>query len=181
MGRISPQYLVEITEKLDSTGVSWGIFAGAAACAYGVTRPIKDIDILIPNDGGDRIASVFPKAEIERDADGRIAVIQLPDIEIIAGLTRNICLEMDAEMCARVLPHDLLGVKVQLLPLEDNLVFKAILSRGPEMGKHDWSDIAEMLACAECVDWDYVRWRLQQCAPEQSFQIMEKLFSSQRK
>ena len=54
-------------------------------------------------------------------------------------------LEMDAEMVARISYHNLIGVPVPVISVEDNIVFKAVLGRGPEVGKHDWEDVADML------------------------------------
>jgi len=121
------------------------------------------------------VAHCFPHAQLIHDHDGRIAMLKLSRIEIIAGLTEKICLEMDTEMIARLVNDHILGVEVPLLSLEDNLVFKAVLGRGMEVGKHDWADIEDMLAWAKEIDWEYVEWRLQRCAPDRVLEITERL------
>jgi len=163
--------LVAVVAHLSNAKIPWGVFAGAAASVYGSPRPIQDIDILIPSDMGSRIGSCFPFAKRILDPDGRIAMLKLDGIEIIAGLSEKICLELDSEMSARLVQGRILDVEVLLISLEDNLVFKAVLGRGPEVGKHDWTDIADMLAYAQKIDWDYLIWRLQRCAPEKAQEI----------
>ena len=177
MSEVSSRKLAEVTQCLLAAEIPWGVFAGAAACAYGSSRPIQDIDILIPSDAGERAAAFFPQAQQERDPDGRLAMLTLPGFEIIAGLNQRICLEMDAEMIARLEWRKLLDLRVSLLSLEDNLVYKAVLGRGPEVGKHDWADIAEMLACSGSPDWDYLQWRLRGCAPDRVGEIIPRLKS----
>jgi len=43
-----PTPLEEIAQRLDHAGITWAVFAGAAAAAYGATRPLTDVDILVP-------------------------------------------------------------------------------------------------------------------------------------
>jgi hypothetical protein len=40
--------LAEVARRLDGAGITWAVFAGAAATAYGATRPLTDVDILVP-------------------------------------------------------------------------------------------------------------------------------------
>jgi hypothetical protein len=34
---------------------------------------------------------------------------------------------------------------VPVIPPEDNILLKALWGRGPEVGKHDWEDVREMM------------------------------------
>ncbi|HBX69800.1 MAG TPA: hypothetical protein DEH25_10610 [Chloroflexi bacterium] len=164
MDESSAPLLAEIAQQLSSAEIPWGIFAGAAIYAYGVVRPVTDVDILISSDSGGRAAICLPQAKPELDEAGQVAMLALPGFEIIAGLTRTIKMEMDGAMRARLVPQQLWGVEVRLLSVEDNLVFKVIMGRGPEVGKRDWADAAELLACGETLDWDYLHGRLRNCA-----------------
>jgi len=175
MGNISSTELSKIAQKLDASGVPWGIFAGAAALIYGSTRSLKDIDILIPSDAGDSVSRYFPSADLELCDDQRILSIYLPDFEIFAGLTKGIRLEMDTEMISRISRHELLGVTVSVLSVEDNIVFKAALGRDPKVGKRDWGDIAAMLKANENLDWVYLYWRLEKCKCENTTTIISRL------
>lgn len=171
--------LAEITIKLNKSKIPWGIFAGAAALVYGSLRTLEDIDILIPSDAGELISEFFPKAELVYCQNQHISALHLPDIEIIAGLTKGIQLEMDAEMIARISRQKLLGVVVSVLSVEDNIVFKAVLGRGPEIGKHDWEDIAIMLKHNPTIDWAYLVWRLEKCTGKNFSRIAARLDAMQ--
>jgi len=177
LSELTSRKLAEVAQLLWAADIPWGIFAGAAACAYGSLRPIQDIDILIPSDRGEQVSVFFPQAELECNPDGRIVMLIFPGFEIIAGLNQRICLEMDVEMIARLERRIFLNVEVPLLSLEDNLVFKSVLGRGPEEGKHDWVDIAEMLACSGEPDWNYLQWRLMRCAPDRTTEIISRIQS----
>jgi hypothetical protein len=157
--------LEEVARRLDQAGVPWAVFAGAAASVYGVTRPITDIDILVPAAAGDQVARLFPEAQIERRHSGAVWALQLPGYDIVAGLS---LIELDAQMVARMRRHDLAGVSVPVIPPEDNIVLKAVAGRGPEQGKHDWEDVAEMMAALPELDWTYLEWRLERSGSEEA-------------
>jgi len=131
--------LDNIARRLDGAGIAWAVFAGAAAAAYGAARPLTDVDILVPSVEGDRVADLFPEARVKRREDGSVEQIGLPGFDIVAGLT---AMNLDAHMAARLTRHQIVGVIVPVIPPEDNILIKAILGRGPEVGKHDWEDIA---------------------------------------
>jgi hypothetical protein len=175
MHEITPTKLAEVTRLLDKSRVPWGLFGGAAAKVFGAERPLRDIDILIPSDSGQRVSQEFPDAHLEYEPDGRIASLEIPYYDIVAGLHRRIHFTLDAEMVARINRHRLLGTDLPVLSIEDNIAFKAILGRGPEMGKHDWEDAALMLKNAPNLDWDYLRWRLHKCAPEKAASLEIRL------
>jgi hypothetical protein len=157
--------LEEVARRLDEAGVPWAVFAGAAASVYGVKRPITDIDILVPAAAGDQIAQLFPEAQIETRHGGAIWALQLPGgYDIVAGLR---FLELDAQMIGRLRRREIAGVSVPVIPPEDNIVLKAVAGRGPEQGKRDWEDVAEMMATLPELDRDYLLWRLRRSAPEE--------------
>jgi hypothetical protein len=41
---------------LDDAEIAWAVFAGAAANAYGATRPLTDVDSLVPQADRDKSA-----------------------------------------------------------------------------------------------------------------------------
>jgi hypothetical protein len=176
--------LAEVARRLERAGVVWAVFAGAAASVYGARRPLTDVDILVPLGEGTRVATLFPGAAVEREADGRVGSVKLPTgsidlpaVEIIAGLTmfegEAACtIDLDDEMAARRTYHEIAGAEMPVIPVEDNLLLKAIWGRGPEQGKHDWEDVRAMLAHGAVsdggVDWAYLRWRAETCGAVQS-------------
>src|SRR5512147_2949559 len=146
--------LAEVARRLDSSGVPWCVFAGAAATAYGTGRPITDIDILLPGDAGERVAAYFPEAGVVRRPDSSVDEIHLPGYDILAGWSRIV---LDDAMVARIRRGVIAGVAVPVIPVEDNILFKAMLGRGPELGKHDWEDVEGMLVHGPLPDWEYLR------------------------
>jgi hypothetical protein len=179
--------LAEVARRLERAGVVWAVFAGAAASVYGAKRPLTDVDILVPLGEGTRVATLFPGAAVERQEDGRVRSIKLPTdgiyppaVDLIAGLTMfegeaSYTVDLDDEMAARRTRHEIAGIEMPVIPAEDNLLLKAVWGRGPEQGKHDWEDVAAMLAHVE-VDWTYLRWRAGQCGPTPGVQrALERL------
>ena len=152
--------LEEIARLLDENGIPWAVFAGAAAHAYGASRPLTDVDILVPRAEGDRVAALFPEARIVRHDE--IQVVVLPGFDIVAGLHN---MDLDAEMAARRTRHEIAGVVVPVIPAEDNILLKGLMGRGPEEGKHDWEDVAAMMAHLPALDWAYLCRRAGQCGP----------------
>jgi hypothetical protein len=152
--------LAEVTRRLDRAGITWAVFAGAAATIYGVTRAVTDVDILIPAADGGRAAALFPEAIVKRGEGGTVRGVQLPGFDLVAGLTTT---DLDAAMAARIVRRPLLGITVPIIPAEDNILLKALWGRGPEEGKHDWEDVDEMMAHLPALDWEYLRRRAALC------------------
>jgi hypothetical protein len=167
MGEEAMLSLEEVAQRLDRAGITWAVFAGAAAAAYGATCPVTDVDILIPVSERDQVAALFPEAQVRRQEDGAVSGIRLPGFDILAGLTT---MDLDAQMVARLTHHEIAGVIVPVIPPEDNILLKAIWGRGPEQGKHDWEDVQAMMAHLPALDWEYLRWRASACGPQQRVQ-----------
>jgi hypothetical protein len=166
--------LEEIARRLDGAGIVWAVFAGAAATAYGATRPLTDVDILVSAAEGERVAALFPEAEIDRFQDS-IRAILLPGFDLLAGL-HLMDLDLDTEMAQRLTFHEIAGVSVPVIPPEDNILLKAMWGRGPEQGKHDWEDVEAMMANLPALDWDYLRWRARTLdAAQQAGQAVKRL------
>jgi hypothetical protein len=168
--------LEKVARRLDDAGVAWAVFAGAAASVYGGTRPLTDVDILVPSTAGDRVTALFPEARVKRGNDGTVQVIQLPGFDILAGLT---VMDLDAEMAARLTRHEIAGVIVPVIPPEDNILLKAMRGRGPEVGKHDWEDVQEMMAHLPTLDWEYLHWRAEACRGERVLERLEAMRTNQ--
>jgi len=165
--------LKEVACQLDGAGITWAVFAGAAASVYGADRPLTDVDILVAAAEGDHIADLFPEAQIQRQEDGYILGANMPSFDILAGLT---AVDLDADMAARLTHHEIAGVTVPVIPAEDNILLKALWGRGPEVGKHDWEDVEAMMRHLPTLDWGYLRWRVDACAPRQrADQILQRL------
>ena len=165
--------LEQVAQRLDRAGIAWAVFAGAAASVYGATRPLTDVDIIELSTEGERLADLFPEAQVKRREDGSVSGIQLPGFDILAGLS---IMDLDAKMTARLTQHDIAGVTVPVIPPEDNILLKAIWGRGPDEGKHDWEDVRAMMAHLPVLDWEYLRWRAGTCGSRQRMeQVLERL------
>ncbi|MFN2183550.1 MAG: hypothetical protein ACK2UU_06140 [Anaerolineae bacterium] len=147
-------HLHEVAATLDGAGMSWAVFAGAAASVYGADRPLTDLDILVPAREGERLKTLFPNSEVVFEHD--ILCLALPDVDLLAGLGT---MDLDAEMAARVTHHEIGGIGVPVIPPEDNILLKAMMGRGADQGKHDWEDVEAMMAFVPSLDWAYLRWR----------------------
>jgi hypothetical protein len=164
--------LDQVAQRLDGAGVPWVLFAGAAAKVYGADRPLTDIDILVPAAKESRLVALFPEARAHRHEDGALALI-LPGFDILAGLG---VLDLDLAMQARVAHGQIEGVTLPVIPREDNILLKARLGRGADVGKHDWEDVAAMVSSADELDWDYLHWRAgQMLDPKRAAEILGQL------
>ncbi|MCJ7430515.1 nucleotidyltransferase family protein [Candidatus Bathyarchaeota archaeon] len=154
-GKIARSSLYEVKSKLVETGIHWVIFAGAAAYCYGNRRKVTDVDILV---------------KIEDLEKARNALKNTEGFDIVADLkiktNQGTCLFfMDKEMVERAKWKKLFGMSVPVISVEDNIVFKAILQRGEDKGKHDIEDIQHM-AANEKIDLEYLKKRIKKCYAE---------------
>jgi hypothetical protein len=156
--------LYEVKSKLIETGICWIIFAGAAAHCYGNRRKVTDIDILVEAEDLEKAKNVLESVE---------------GFDIVADLkiktNQGICLFfMDKEMVERTKWKKLFGMSVPVIPVEDNIVFKAILQRGGDKGKHDIEDIQRMVA-NEKIDSEYLKKRIEKCHAQKRVEPLLKL------
>ena len=147
--------LSAVKDRLEEAGVEWVVFAGAAAHCYGSGREVTDIDILVR-------AVDLEKAKVALKGIGGFDVVADLEIRTNQGICRFF---MDNEMIERTRWMQLFGVMVPVVPVEDNIVFKAILQRGENQGKHDIDDIERMIK-NEKVDSEYLKKRIRKYQAE---------------
>ncbi len=167
-----PLSFADIANRLDGEGIVWAVFAGAAAAAYGATRPLTDVDILVRASHGERLPRLFPGATVARRKDGVVKAVGLPGFDLVAGLhwrddNGTYTLDLDARMAERLTRHEVSALNAPVIPPEDNILLKALWGRGPDVGKHDWEDVQAMMANLPNLDWEYLRWRAGACGPRQ--------------
>ncbi len=150
-------------QLLDERRIDWCVFAGAAARLYGTTREITDIDILLRADST-VLSELFPHWNIVKPG-----VIEQGGVEIqCAPLRFNrdrsyqwVWDELASEHIYTV-PTD--ACVLRAMSVEDVIVIKAILQRGVDRGKHDMSDIHEIVTRKiAMVDLDYLWERVRRC------------------
>jgi len=143
-----------VRDRLERAGIRWAVFAGAAAYCYGSRRKVTDIDILVKGEDLEATKAVL------RDVEGVDAVA---DLKI--NMNGETCLFfMDNEMEEKIQRRRLRGLEIPVIPVEDNIVFKAILQRGEAQGKHDIEDIRRM--AKEKIDLEYLEKRIQKYRAE---------------
>jgi hypothetical protein len=163
-GKITHSSLYEVKSKLMGTGICWIIFAGAAAHCYGSRRKVTDIDILVGVEDLKKAKNVLKNVE---------------GFDIVADLKINtnqgICFFfLDKEMVERAKWKKLFGISVPVIPIEDNIVFKAILQRGENEDKHDTEDIQHM-AANEKIDLEYLKRRIKKCRAQKRVEPLLKI------
>ena len=128
------------------------IFAGAAAYCYGSGREITDVDILVRCEDLDKARSALAGSDFQG-----FDIWDGAEIKI----AQSVCpFFLDDQMMNRVEWKRLFGVKVPVISVEDNIVFKAILQRGEAEGKFDIEDIKSMINHTG-IDIVYLRRRVQ--------------------
>jgi predicted nucleotidyltransferase len=148
--------LIHLKTKLDRMNIVWAIFAGAAARVYGSTREITDIDILVKKNDMNKIESTLGIEFHNNQAS--VGSVHLVSEVSCTKHGRTMRFFMDEEMEKRLAYKLLCGVEVSIIPLEDNIILKAVLSRGLDQGKYDLQDIADMRK--NVIDHEYLKKRI---------------------
>ena len=155
--------LSAVKDRLMKAGVFWVVFAGAAAYCYGSKRKITDIDVLVKGVDLERAKTVLERIE-------GIDVVADLEIKTNHGICRFF---MDDEMIKRTRWKQFFGVTVPVIPVEDNIIFKAILQRGENRGKYDIQDIQHMIK-NEKIDLEYLRKRIRKYHAEERIKLLLK-------
>jgi len=156
-----------VKDRLLKAGVRWAVFAGAAARCYGSRREVTDIDILVKGVDLEKTEAILKNvADIDVVADLKIKV------------NEETCLFfMDDEMEKRIQWRRLFDVEIPVVPVEDNIIFKAILQRTEKQGKHDIEDIQCMIK-NEKMDLEYLKKRTQKYHAEKRVKPLLKLLGT---
>jgi predicted nucleotidyltransferase len=141
------------------------IFAGVAAYCYGSKRKITDIDILVRDIDFEKAKNTFKN---------------IKGIDIAANLkivknNKTYLFSIDNEMMGRIKYRKLFGIEVPLIPVEDNIILKAILQRSEKEDKHDIEDIKSMIKNEE-IDFKYLKEKIKKYQVEEIvLPVLEKL------
>lgn len=132
-----------VQRLLDSSGLPWGVCAGAAAHLYGNRRPIQDVDLVVVRGRLSVVVQLLQSQQKAVQFDGQRILWR--GIKVFDDLTvrRNGVshpLLLDQPMIDRLRRMPLLGAQVMVLCPEDVLLHKLLMWRGAEQGKHDQSD-----------------------------------------
>ncbi len=160
-----------VAQRLETSGIPWGVFAGAAATCYGVQRAITDIDLFLQSADTARILALFPEGQPKPAWHSpHEHGLDIGSLELwwgtlaLQGGEHTYLIRFDEPMRQRITRQTLLGVGVPALAPEDIIVLKAILQRGPEQGKHDLEDIQAIhQTLGQRLDYDYLKARALAC------------------
>lgn len=149
VGWFTPFKLGLLKASLDYVGIRWLLFGGAAAYCYGSKRQVTDVDVLV-------FDKDFEKAE---KVLGTIEGVELCSGKFKKVGKKRYYLGLEEEMFAHKQTRMFFGVEVNLISVEDNILFKAISQRGKNEHKFDLEDITAM-AKSETVDQKYLKRRI---------------------
>ncbi len=125
--------------RLAKAGIRWIVFAGAAAYYYGSKRKVTDIDILVKGVDLEKVEAVLRDIEgVDVVADLRMWMVKLACFSWIKQRRK------------------LFHVETPVIPIEDNVIFKAILQRTEKEGKRDTEDVLFMIE-NEKIDLQYLK------------------------
>jgi predicted nucleotidyltransferase len=135
-----------------------GDFRWSSSILLRSPRRVTDIDILVRSQDLKEARSALEGLNVEGFDVGKGA-----EMKIGRAVCRFFLEEIPAE---RIQRRELFGIEVPVIPVEDNIIFKAFLQRGKEEGKHDIEDIHQMIK-HEKTDVEYLRERMQKCGCEE--------------
>lgn len=148
--------LFVIKDRLGSAGVCWALFAGTAAACYGSGRDVTDLDILVKEED-------LGKAREALNGVVGLDVAGYLKLNVVGGIYFFF---MDEEMVEQITLKPLFGMVVPVVPVEDNILFKAILQRGKAENKFDVEDIRDMVK-HEKIDTAYLKRRMKKYRAEE--------------
>jgi hypothetical protein len=161
-----------VQRLLDGAGMSWGVCAGAAAYAYGVRRPIANVDILLPPGHLREVRTLLEKNQRTAQYDGKILLwrgIKLFDNLPVSIDNTKYPFVMDEAMQTHLRRLFLLGSKVFVLAPEDVLAQKAMLTlQNSDSAEHHHRQDMEALIRfqGKKMDPEYLLQRLHLCQVE---------------
>jgi hypothetical protein len=157
--------LIQIKDIFREINIPWMIFAGVAAYCYGSKRKITDIDILVRDIDFEKAKNAFKNIK---------GIDIIADLKIVKN-NKTYLFSIDNEMMERIKYRKLFDIEVPLIPVEDNIILKAILQRSEKEGKHDIEDIKSMIKNEE-IDFKYLKERIKKYQVEEIvLPILEKL------
>jgi len=147
---------IRLKTKFEKVRITWAVFAGAAAHAYGSTRKITDIDILVKKNDMRKVESVLGLSirNMQTSVDSIDRVFEV----YFKAKNKIMRFFMDEEMQERLRYRRLYELEVPVVPLEDNIILKAALGRGSDQGKFDLQDILDMKK--NSIDYEYLKMRI---------------------
>ncbi|MEK6845914.1 MAG: hypothetical protein AABY26_04090 [Nanoarchaeota archaeon] len=174
--------LEKVVTILNAAHIPFAI--GGSGCLFllGNKRLPDDVDIYLHDERHDEADSLFKitsfvyrsaQEEVRNSNPERNHSIQLTSKLILNVGGKKYNLSLDSMVLSRCLQTTYKQQKVFLYPPEDVLLIKALLQRGPEVGKQDLADIQAFLNVYPHLRMDYLKKRITLLGAEKR---VEKVF-----
>jgi|GEM_PF-2118151 len=175
----------DVVSRLEHSEISWAFFSGVAAAAYGVERPINDIDIIFSDHCNEAAARVFHDFNVSKKPESELALSQ-NNIELVSGRLRYHSngevyqFTFDRDMISRRNTIRWRGCDYYFLSREDTIILKAILRREAQGTEFDVADVIIISKNGD-LDWDYLAFRAEKCgAVDRIAPVLEIINSNHR-
>jgi predicted nucleotidyltransferase len=161
--------LASTVKKLNDAHIPF--LLGGSGCLFllGNERVPDDVDIYLPDEFHDKADEIFEAAsfvyesllENVRNSNPRgDHSVQLTSRLRLKILDKIYDLSLNTEMFNHGIAVQVPQGSFKLLPPEDVLLIKALLQRGPDVGKHDIVDIINFLKIVPDIRRDYLQSRI---------------------
>lgn len=160
--------LLEVAQTLNNAKIPWVIGGSGCLFVFGNERVPDDVDIFLRNADHDRVDELFgiesftytSPLENVRNSNpfGDHALQCTSSLRITKG-ERVVNFEVTGAMLSQAWRAEHNGVALFFMPPEDPLIIKALLDRGPEVGKHDRADIERFLEINPDINREYLQTR----------------------
>lgn len=162
--------LLPTVDALNRAGIPFMIGGSGCLFVLGNERLPDDVDIYLPDDRHDEADALLRCESYWFESTQEHVRNSNPEGNHTIQLTSHLRLNIndtayDLSLNQRMLDHGLevtaANHRLMFYPPEDVLLIKALLRRGPDVGKHDLEDIAKFLTIYPGVRHDYLNERIQ--------------------
>lgn len=156
---------------LNQAGIRWMIGGSGSLFLLGNDRAPDDVDIFLMDEDHDRADQLFGIESYTYRSDTELVRNSNPEGNHSMQLTSHLTLTIEqqvydlrvtsAQLERRIkIPAE--NLDLWLMPPEDVLLIKALLRRGPEVGKHDLQDIQHFVDIFHVLDHTYLAVRIEE-------------------
>lgn len=164
-----------VVRRLNAACIPFAIGGSGCLFVLGNERLPDDVDIYLPDDRHDEADRLFGCAsfpyrsaqeEVRNSNPGGDHAIQLTSGLVLRIEGKAYGLALTSDVISHGLCGDHEGEPVRFYPPEDVLLIKALLRRGPEVGKHDLEDIERFLKVYPGIRKGYLARRIRDLGAE---------------
>jgi predicted nucleotidyltransferase len=147
--------LADACQRLDASGVSYGLIGGVASSALGRPRTTRDIDVFVRPDDAAFALEVLGDAGYETDRldDKWIYKATKGDTVVDIIFSTRYGIYLDREMSERIRTASFDGLSIRTIGVEDLIIMKAVSC--DEASPRHWYDALGLVARSD-LDWAYL-------------------------